>query len=422
MKALSSLSVIFILLISIFSITVNLGLGFGQSTDADVTVTDQWIGKTRPLQARADIMNAVVVEGKIYTIAGGFLTGTVKDTEMYDPQTDTWTTKTPMPTPRLYFASAAYENKIYCIGGHTELDTFLGLNEVYDTLTDSWTNMTAMPTPRAYLQANEVNGKIYLIGGQTPTESDRYGIKTNVNEAYDPQTDTWETKTPMPHPEYWYSSAVVDNKIYIIGGLTQIYDTETDTWTNGTACPQVNWVSAAAATTGQYAPVRIYVLGGGYGFFEIAYDDFNRIYDPANDSWSFGAPLPKALGKLAAVNINDTIYALGGIVFAEINANINAQYIPANYSYQSSPSPEPTPSALITPTPLPTTNATPSATLTPAHSPTAASPTPLPSIRTVPSGSESATPLGPASLNLLYTVVIAVVVVVAVLGVVVWVF
>jgi hypothetical protein len=64
---------ILLLLISIFSITVNLGLG----QLADITVTDQWIGKTRPLHAKADIMNAVVVDGKIYTVSGGFLTPSV---------------------------------------------------------------------------------------------------------------------------------------------------------------------------------------------------------------------------------------------------------------------------------------------------------------------------------------------------------
>ncbi len=171
---LSSLSLILLLLVAF---TVNLGLG----QLADITVSDQWIGKTRSLQARADIMNAAVVDGKIYTISGGALTGTVKDTEMYDPETDTWTTKTPLPTNRLYFASAAYGDKIYCIGGTTEPKIFLGLNEVYDTLTDSWANMTAMPTPRCSLQANVVNGKIYLIGGQTSTVSNPYGIATNLN-------------------------------------------------------------------------------------------------------------------------------------------------------------------------------------------------------------------------------------------------
>ena len=70
-----------------------------------------------------------------------------------------------------------------------------------------------MPTARAGMQANVVNGKIYVIGGE---ESD--GVVA-VNEVYHPVTDTWSTKTSIPTPVSAYASAVVDEKIYVIGGL-----------------------------------------------------------------------------------------------------------------------------------------------------------------------------------------------------------
>jgi N-acetylneuraminic acid mutarotase len=322
---------------------------------ADATNQGYWVTKTAPIEKGADIANAAVVDGKIYTISGGSLTGTVKDTEMYDPQTNTWQTKTPMPTSRMYFASAAYNDKIYCIGGTTDVKDFVDFNEMYDTKTDNWTTKTPMPTPRSSLQANVVNGKIYLIGGETSTTNDPYGEAVNTNEVYDPQTDTWQTKTPIPKPTYGYASAVIGNKIYIIGaGLTQIYDTETNTWTNGTRCPQENVLSATATTTGQYAPVRIYIFGGGWGFFSAVYDKFTRIYDPANDSWRLGPSLPKLIGALAAVNINDTIYTVGGTVPVDIPdriRNINMQYVPADYGIINTSTPSPTTAPSPTQTP-----------------------------------------------------------------------
>jgi hypothetical protein len=336
------------ILLAILTINISLTLPI------EATNEGYWVTKTAPIEKGADISNAAVVDGKIYTISGGFLTDHVKDTEIYDPQTDNWTTKTPMPTSRMYFASAAYNNKIYCIGGTIGTDKFLGLNEVYDTQTDTWTNKTSMPTPRSWLQANTVNDKIYLIGGLTPTPSDRYGEPTGINEAYNPETNTWETKAPMPQPAYWYSSTVVNNRIYVFGaGLTQIYDPETDTWTNGTACQQGNKASAAVATTGEHVPVRIYVFGGGQGFYNFLYDNYNRIYDPANDSWSNGTPLPDAIGGVAAVNINDTLYVVGGKngVDGPVQIlNINLQYIPADYGTTNTPTPSTSPTPTQTPT------------------------------------------------------------------------
>ena len=163
---------------------------------------------------------AVAVDGKIYAIAIGAIT------QEYDPVALTWTKKASMPNP-IGGGVAVYQNKIYVIGDSQ--------NQVYDIATDTWASKTAMPTWRIGVQANVVGDKIYLIGGMSDTES---GTITNVNEAYDPATNTWSTKESIPTPVYTYASAVVNNKIYIIGGsaeppnvvldLVQIYDPEND--------------------------------------------------------------------------------------------------------------------------------------------------------------------------------------------------
>ena len=105
-----------------------------------------------------------------------------------------------------------------------------------------------MPTTRGGLQANIVDERIYVIGGVSNDDE-----TVNLNEVYDPNTDTWATKTPIPTPVSSYASAVVDGKIYVIGGLApvvnssaksrvnlnQIYDPETDTWSQGTPIPKM---------------------------------------------------------------------------------------------------------------------------------------------------------------------------------------
>jgi N-acetylneuraminic acid mutarotase len=57
--------------------------------------------------------------------------------------------------------------------------------------------------------ATTVNNKIYAIGGF-------YG--STANEAYDPLTDAWTTKTAMPTERWAHAAAVVNNKTYVIGG------------------------------------------------------------------------------------------------------------------------------------------------------------------------------------------------------------
>ena len=183
------------------------------------------------------------------------------------------------------------------------------------------------------MQANVVDGKIYVIGGRATD-----GVVA-VNEVYDPITDKWFTKTPIPTPVSAYASAVVDGKIYVIGGLSpvtnststsrvnlnQIYDPNTDTWSLGAPLPNNQTSISAGATTGVMAPKRIYVIGDG----------LNQIYNPSNDSWTVGEPIPDSAHRLQNLDdaeiavVNDQLYALGGVY--EQNGqyySVNEQYTP----------------------------------------------------------------------------------------------
>jgi hypothetical protein len=217
-------------------------------------VEDSWLLKASMQQARSGL-GVAAMNGKIYAIGGSNAIGPGGDfvgtNEMYDPVTDTWTTKASMPTPRSYFAIAAYQNKIYCIGGVVGFavddehgvfyhEVVSGVNEVYDTVTDTWETKRSLPDGGMVMQAHVVNGKIYVVDG-------------GWVYAYDPNEDSWVTKTVMskPYPEWdsWPMSAAVDNKIVFTFAYStfnfstgetweqkvMVYDVETDSWSGGTS-------------------------------------------------------------------------------------------------------------------------------------------------------------------------------------------
>jgi N-acetylneuraminic acid mutarotase len=284
-----------------------------RSSTASTNVTENtWVTKTPMHQARG-FLGVAAVNGKIYAIGGNVLvyqdklrteSKAVGTNEEYDPETDTWTFKTPMPTPSSGFATAVYQGKIYCLGS--------GKNQVYNPATDEWENKTSTSIPIA--QANVVNGKIYVIGGYP---------NNTLNEVYDPATDTWTTKAPAPKVAA-AASGVLDNKIYSIGGyfdggyisVTQIYDPLNDLWSIGSP-PPTYFVggSAGAVTTGVMASKRLYVFDSPYGDMAAMPNDplyTNQVYDPKNDNWVAGVGIPTNREYFGVAVVDDIIYVIGG--------------------------------------------------------------------------------------------------------------
>ncbi|MEM2099576.1 MAG: kelch repeat-containing protein [Candidatus Bathyarchaeia archaeon] len=291
------------------------------------TEENSWMIKNAMPTARSGL-GVAVVNGKIYAIGGD---GGCNITEEYNPITNTWTTKKSMPTGRSRFAIVAYKNKIYVIGGVTA-NGFTAANEVYDPVTDTWTSKSPLPRGgRAELTASVINGKIYVVGGYY---MGLYLVSSSTLEVYDPETDTWTTKTPMLTAVYSCSSAVIDNKMYVVenafgthmGGLIQIYDAETDSWSYGRALPFSVVGAVAVATTGIFAPKRVYVLGSS-----ASANSSVQVYNPENDTWSFGAQMPTLRSYLGVAVVEDIIFAIGGRSSSNTSLTVNEQYTPWGY-------------------------------------------------------------------------------------------
>jgi len=144
-----------------------------------VAVEGKWI-KLAPYPDPSEEPGGAVVDGKLY-VMGGIKplwqpTGVVY---AYDPQTDAWTARKPMPKPMHHNAVTVFDRKIYLFGGfmlpQSGPPTWVTINSAwrYDPAADAWTELAPMPTARGAAAAAVVNGKIYVIGGAAPIEGDK---------------------------------------------------------------------------------------------------------------------------------------------------------------------------------------------------------------------------------------------------------
>jgi N-acetylneuraminic acid mutarotase len=277
-----------------------------------------------PMSTPRGGFGVAAVGGKIYAIGGlNDNDQALSMTEAYNPQNNEWITMAPMPTPRSGFAVAIYQNKIYCIGGTIGNNAYIPNNEVFDPATNTWQTKSSMPTPRSDLSASVVDGKIYLVGGKHYSGVTPNYNETDINEVYDPATDTWSAKTSMPTGVQGYASVVFDHKIYVMGGsrqpnsvgntvivdTNQVYDTQTDTWNQAAKLTNATSYSAAAVTEGFLAPLRIYLIGG---FANGEFSGRTAVYDPQTNAWSSADSMPTPRAYLSLVEINDVLYAIGG--------------------------------------------------------------------------------------------------------------
>jgi N-acetylneuraminic acid mutarotase len=160
---------------------------------------------------------------------------------------------------------------------------------------NSWTSKAPMHVARSDLGVAVVNDKIYAIGGY----AEGTGVSAE-NEEYDPATNTWVFKAPMPTPSNRFVTAVCQNKIYCIGaGINEVYNPQANKWETKTP---LHILVAQANVVND----KIYVIGGYPNYTS------NEVYDPVTDTWTTKAPMPKAGAVAVSAVLDDKIYFFGG--------------------------------------------------------------------------------------------------------------
>jgi N-acetylneuraminic acid mutarotase len=304
----------------------------------------QWTTKANMPTARCWFSTSVV-NGKIYAIGGW--SGPLSAVEEYDPATNTWTRKAGLPVGRAYLTTCVVDGKIYAIGGSDSAGRRSRV-EQYDPVTDRWTTRADLLIGRNQLASSVVNGKIYAIGGY-PSD----GTSPAIVEEYDPASDSWVRKADMPTPRNALSACAVNGRIYAIGGAIwdpvtgtttlsamEEYDPATDTWTTKADLPMPTFNAATAVVNG-----KIYAIGGRGALTQTPGADLTTLssimkYDPATDTWTKEGDLRVPRTALSASAVDGTIYVVGGfeVLVRPISTVEAYRAVPWSFAHAPNPS------------------------------------------------------------------------------------
>ncbi len=297
----------------------------------------KWV-KAAPFPQPAEEVYGIASGGKLY-VMGGLAPGWTPQGMVYeyDPANDGWTKKRNMALLSHHVALAELDGKIYVLGGFTKPEkgptAWVPIDNAweYDPRNDSWKALAPVPTKRGSAVAAVVGGKIYLIGGaglhpgskETAAHPARPHRALDVNEVYDPKTNTWEKRSTMPTARNHAAVGVVNNKVYVIGGrigaafitrasnidIVEEYDPATDQW-GSLKAPMPTARSATAWGTHRG---RIYVAGGETRTATMS-ATFRKVeaYDPRTNEWHTLPPMEFARHGLAGDIIGNRFHLVSG--------------------------------------------------------------------------------------------------------------
>jgi len=149
---------------------------------------------------------------------------------------------------------------------------------------------------------------VYSIGG------DDGFAKLPTIYAYDIKKNEWKTKSPLFTARTNSSGAVIDSKIYIVGGFSstnnylsslEVYDPSTDKSDNTKLAMTYSRSGHGAVNIGG----KLYVVGGknDSGFLNSL-----EIYTPATNTWTLGSQMTFPRTNVGVATVNNKLYAIGG--------------------------------------------------------------------------------------------------------------
>ncbi len=292
-------------------------------SDAPAGPPGRWVARAAMPIPRSEMAWATAWDGRMHVV-GGYGEGQVNRAyhTLYEPGADRWLDAAPLPRGANHVAVAADAGRVYALGGFIEQNRRCDDKAfVYEVAADRWREIAPLPRPRGAAAAVFLDGKLHLIGGATDPAPERASIAWH--EVYDPATDRWELRRPLPAARDHVGCVAHAGLIHVVGGrfntfqyntaLHHIYIPARDTWEERAPLP----TSRSGHGMVVYRD-RLFCMGGEGGIIERGQSRDAKVfgqmesYDPATNTWAKHAPMTTPRHAVAAVTIGDWIYVAGG--------------------------------------------------------------------------------------------------------------
>jgi hypothetical protein len=264
---------------------------------------------------------AGIAVGERVLVFGGYYNAAVQastSVQAYDTRTGHWSDLAPLPEPLSHQAVVADGGRVWLLGGYVGDHPGPSTDAVwvYDTTTDTYRPGPRLPAPRGAATAAIVGRTLHFIGGATRTagvldDTDQVehwaldldaavvGAPAATGEE-PPSGATWQVQPPLPTPRNHLGSAVLDGRVYVVGGqhghyeedqqvkAVEVYDPSAGTWTPVAGLPVARGHVMWSVVTHQ----GHVIVAGGMVNGPVT-SALVQAYDPAADVWVRLAGLPQ---------------------------------------------------------------------------------------------------------------------------------
>jgi Tol biopolymer transport system component/N-acetylneuraminic acid mutarotase len=238
-----------------------------------------------------------------------------------------WETRARIPSGRVNMGAGVIPNVrgetvFYAVGGQSLNGAITNVVQAYNPISNTWAIKAPLPVRRVFANGTGViNGKLYLPGGyDRADQSGLLGITQRQLFVYDAATNAWSQKKMMPVSSAAGVSGVIAGRLYVLTGVKhECQDCPTITprslYRYDPASDTWNRLASApnphVGGVGGVINGKFYVAGGG-AEFEGPTTRHLDVYDPATNTWTSKAPMPTTRDPGAAgAVVGERLYLTG---------------------------------------------------------------------------------------------------------------